>query len=41
MAEGTGRRQAPHRINKDFRIIAFDNYTIIDYLTAQIDKSKT
>ena len=40
MAEGTGRRQAPHRINKDFRIIAFDNYTIIDYLTAQIDKSK-
>ena len=37
MAEGTGDR---HHIEY-FRIIAFDNYTIIDYLTAQIDKSKT
>ena len=38
MAGGTRRRQAPHRRNKDIRIKAivgnFDNYTIIDYVTA-------
>ena len=38
MAGGTRRRQAPGRRNKDIRIKAivdnFDNYTIIDYLTA-------
>ena len=38
MAGGTRRRWAPCRRNKDIRIKAivdnFDNYTIIDYLTA-------
>ena len=38
MAGETRRRQAPRRRNKDIRIKAivdnFDNYTIIDYLTA-------
>ena len=40
MAGGTRRRQVPRRRNKDIRIKAivdtdnFDNYTIIDYLTA-------
>ena len=38
MAGGTRRRQAPHRRTKDIRIKAivdnFDNYTIIEYLTA-------
>ena len=38
MAGGTRRRQAARQRNKDIRIKAivdnFDNYTIIDYLTA-------